>query len=144
MSSFRLGTAVRSTGIVYSSFRAHEMTQLSQTPCLCALYEPYPALAAVLACAFSPTSINDDLLRAKSTAFAWARCFYLVLLYYYPYESIRCFLGPLVDRPRRSKKIILVSCTQELTDDRDHGKGCTRYHQVIARGDSIGGVYECA
>ena len=102
MSSFRLGTAVRSTGIVYSSFRAHEMTQLSQTPCLCALYEPYPALAAVLACAFSPTSINDDLLRAKSTAFAWARCFYLVLLYYYPYESIRCFLGPLVSGDHRA------------------------------------------
>ena len=65
MSSFRLGTAVRSMGIVYCSFRVHEMTQLSQTPCLCALYEPYPALAAVLACAFSPTSINDDLLPGK-------------------------------------------------------------------------------
>ena len=118
MSSFRLGTAVRSMGIAYSSFRAHEMTELSQTPCLCALYEPYPALAAVLACAFSPTPINDDLLPAKSTAFvkkAWARCFLYCTRNSYPYESIRCFLGPLVDRPRRSKKIILVSCTQELT-----------------------------
>ena len=117
MSSFRLGTAVRSTGIVYSSFRAHEMTQLSQTPCLCALYEPYPALAAVLACAFSPTPINDDLLPAKSTAFvkkAWARCFLYCTRNSYPYESIRCFLGPLVPEidHGRSKKIILVSCTQ--------------------------------
>ena len=91
MSSFRLGTAVRSTGIVYSSFRAHEMTQLSQTPCLCALYEPYPALAAVLACAFSPTPINDDLLPGKINGIvvrrAWARCCFLL---YHPYESIRC------------------------------------------------------
>ena len=87
MSSFRLGTAVRSMGIAYSSFCAHEMTKLSQTPCLCALYEPYPALAAVLASAFSLTTINDDLLPGKINGIcqeAWARCvFYCTVHFVY-------------------------------------------------------------